>query len=125
MQVKLPDLGGLHDAIDAVLHCRARGMGCCLGGSANETDVSARVTAQVALATQPDFLLSKPGIGVDEGVMILTNEMLRTLALVDGFDGVVKRNGDGVNGAADHQTKSSQRPCIQSSLRRFSLIIFS
>ena len=56
-------------------------MGCCLGGTANETDFSARVTAQIGLATGPDFLLSKPGIGADEGLMILTNEMLRTLAL--------------------------------------------
>jgi methylaspartate ammonia-lyase len=27
-------------------------------------------------------MLSKPGIGADEGLMILTNEMLRTIALV-------------------------------------------
>lgn len=81
MQVKMPDLGSIHNSIDAVLYCQARNIGCCLGGSANETDVSARVTAQVALATKPDFLLSKPGIGADEGVMILTNEMLRTAAV--------------------------------------------
>jgi methylaspartate ammonia-lyase len=56
-------------------------MGCCLGGTANETDLSARITAQIALATGPDYLMSKPGIGADEGMMILTNEMLRTLAL--------------------------------------------
>ncbi len=77
----MPDLGSIHNSIDAVLYCQARNVGCCLGGSANETDVSARVTAQVALATKPGFLLSKPGIGADEGVMILTNEMLRTAAL--------------------------------------------
>lgn len=82
VQIKMPDLGGVHNSIDAVLYCRERRVGCCLGGSANETDVSARLTAQVALATQPDFLLSKPGIGADEGVMILTNEMLRTAAVV-------------------------------------------
>jgi methylaspartate ammonia-lyase len=85
VQVKLPDLGSLHNSIDAVLYCRSQNIGCCLGGSANETDISARITAQVALATQPDFLLSKPGLGADEGLMILTNEMLRTLALVDTF----------------------------------------
>lgn len=81
VQIKMPDLGSIHNSIDAVLYCRARMVGCCLGGSANETDVSARITAHVALATQPDFLLSKPGIGADEGVMILTNEMLRTSAV--------------------------------------------
>jgi len=82
VQIKTPDLGGINNSIEAVLFCKAHGMGCCLGGTANETDISARVTAQVGLATGPDFLLSKPGIGADEGLMILTNEMLRTLALV-------------------------------------------
>jgi methylaspartate ammonia-lyase len=82
MQVKTPDLGSLHNSIDAVIYCRENDMGCCLGGSANETDISARITAQVALATRPDFLLSKPGIGADEGLMILTNEMVRTIAMV-------------------------------------------
>lgn len=82
VQIKTPDLGGINNTIEAVLFCKANGMGCCLGGTANETDLSARITAQIALATDPDFMLSKPGIGADEGIMILTNEMLRTLALV-------------------------------------------
>ncbi|PKX89246.1 putative methylaspartate ammonia-lyase [Aspergillus novofumigatus IBT 16806] len=81
VQIKMPDLGGVDQSIDAVLYCHGKGIGCCLGGSANETDVSARITAHVALATRPDFLLSKPGIGADEGLMILTNEMLRGIAL--------------------------------------------
>lgn len=82
VQIKTPDLGGINNSIEAVLYCKANGMGCCLGGTANETDLSARITAQIALATGPDFMMSKPGIGADEGIMILTNEMLRTLALV-------------------------------------------
>jgi methylaspartate ammonia-lyase len=82
VQVKMPDLGSLHNSIDAVIYCRENNMGCCLGGSANETDISARITAQVALATQPDFLLSKPGIGADEGLMILKNETIRTIAMI-------------------------------------------
>ncbi|KAF3927984.1 hypothetical protein ABW20_dc0110248 [Dactylellina cionopaga] len=82
IQIKTPDLGGIDESINAVLYCKSKGIGCCLGGSANETDVSAKVTAQVALAVQPDFLLGKPGIGGDEGLMILTNEMLRAVALV-------------------------------------------
>jgi methylaspartate ammonia-lyase len=82
VQIKTPDLGGINNSIEAVLYCKANGMGCCLGGTANETDISARITAQIALATGPDFMLSKPGIGADEGLMILTNEMLRTIALV-------------------------------------------
>ncbi|MGC4252529.1 MAG: methylaspartate ammonia-lyase [Sphingobium sp.] len=81
VQIKTPDLGGINNSIEAVLICRAASMGACLGGSANETDISARMTVQVALACQPDFLMSKPGLGFDEAYMIMSNEMSRTLAL--------------------------------------------
>ncbi len=81
-QIKTPDLGGINNSIEAILYCRARGVGSCLGGSANETDQSARISAQVALACQADIMLSKPGFGGDEGLMILSNEMARTLALI-------------------------------------------
>jgi methylaspartate ammonia-lyase len=87
-QIKTPDLGGVNNAIEAVLYAREKGMGCCLGGSGNETDQSARITAQIGLACQPDFLLSKPGFGGDEALMIQTNEMLRTLALIEASRGV-------------------------------------
>ena len=82
-QIKTPDLGGINNTIEAVLYARAKGMGCCLGGSGNETDQSARITAQIGLATGPSFLLSKPGFGGDEALMIQINEMLRTLALIE------------------------------------------
>jgi methylaspartate ammonia-lyase len=82
-QIKTPDLGGINNSIEAVLYARAKGMGCCLGGSGNETDQSARITAQIGLATGPDFLLSKPGFGGDEALAIQTNEMVRTLALIE------------------------------------------
>jgi methylaspartate ammonia-lyase len=87
-QIKTPDQGGINNAIEAVLYAREKGMGCCLGGSGNETDQSARITAQVGLACQPDFLLSKPGFGGDEALMIQTNEMLRTLALIEASRGL-------------------------------------
>ena len=48
----------------------------------NGTDQAARVSAYVALATQADFLMAKPGHMVDEGLMILQNEMQRTLAFI-------------------------------------------
>lgn len=82
VHVKMPDLGGINNSIAAVLHCKERGMGVCLGGSANETDQSARISANIALACEPDFMQSKPGLGGDEGLMIERNEMARTLALV-------------------------------------------
>ncbi len=86
-QIKTPDLGGINNSIEAVLYARAKGMGSCLGGSGNETDQSARITAQVGLATGPDFLLSKPGFGGDEALSIQTNEMVRTLALIEARRG--------------------------------------
>jgi len=86
-QIKTPDLGGINNAIEAVLYAGRKGMGCCLGGSGNETDQSARITAQIGLACRPDFLLSKPGFGGDEALMIQTNEMLRTLALIEASRG--------------------------------------
>jgi methylaspartate ammonia-lyase len=82
-QIKTPDLGGVNNSIEALLYARRKGMGCCLGGTGNETDQSARITAQIALACQTDFLLSKPGFGGDEALMIQTNEMLRTLGLIE------------------------------------------
>jgi methylaspartate ammonia-lyase len=82
LQIKTPDLGGINNSIEAVLYCKRHGMGAALGGTANETDQSARICTHVGLACQPDFMLSKPGLGVDEALMIQRNEMERTLALL-------------------------------------------
>lgn len=79
IQVKMPDLGGVHNTIEAAIACNRGGVGVYLGGSCNETDVSARVSAHIALAVRPTELLAKPGLGVDEGVMIVTNEMARAI----------------------------------------------
>src|SRR5262249_21658633 len=92
-QIKTPDLGGVNNTIEAVLYARAKGMGCCLGGSGNETDQSARITAQIGLATRPSLLLSKPGFGGDEALMIQMNEMLRTLALIEARARADRRGG--------------------------------
>jgi methylaspartate ammonia-lyase len=82
VQIKTPDLGSIHNTIEAVLYCKANAMGACLGGTANETDHSTRISCHMGLACQPDFMLSKPGLGADEALMIQTNEMARTLALL-------------------------------------------
>ena len=82
VQIKTPDLGGINNTIEAVMYCKAKGMGASLGGTANETDQSTRICTHIGLACQPDFMLSKPGLGVDEALMIQTNEMARTLAIL-------------------------------------------
>ncbi len=82
IQIKMPDLGSVHNSIEAVLACKAGGVGAFLGGSCAETDLSARVAVHVALATQPDMIMAKPGMGVDEGVTLVRNEMTRALAWI-------------------------------------------
>ncbi len=82
IQIKTPVLGSIHNSIEAVLYCKENNIGAYLGGSCNETDRSAQVSVHVALATQADQILAKPGMGVDEGLMIVYNEMIRTLRIL-------------------------------------------
>ncbi|MGL5513360.1 MAG: enolase C-terminal domain-like protein, partial [Sporomusa sp.] len=81
LQIKTPDLGGINNTIEAVLYCKEKGVGAYQGGTCNETNRSAEVCVHVALATQPVQMLAKPGMGVDEGYMIVYNEMQRILAV--------------------------------------------
>lgn len=80
-QIKTPDLGGINNSIEAVLYCKEHDMGAYLGGTCNETNRSAEVCAHIAMATRPVQYLAKPGMGVDEGYMIVYNEMARILAV--------------------------------------------
>jgi methylaspartate ammonia-lyase len=82
VQIKMPDLGGVHNAVEAVLACKAAGVGAFLGGSYAETDLSARVSIHVALATGADLLMARPGMGVDEAISLTLNEMARALAVI-------------------------------------------
>ena len=81
VQIKTPDLGGINTTIEAVLYCKEKGMGAYQGGTCNETDRSAQVCVHCAMATQPVQILAKPGMGVDEGYMIVYNEMNRIMAV--------------------------------------------
>lgn len=81
LQIKTPDLGGINNIIEAVLYCKEKGIGAYQGGTCNETDRSAQVCVHIAMATQPVQMLAKPGMGVDEGLMIVYNEMSRILSL--------------------------------------------
>ena len=87
VQIKTPDLGSIHNTIEAVLYCKEKGIGAYQGGTCNETDRSAQVCVQCAMATQPDQILAKPGMGFDEGFMIVYNEMQRVLALRGAKEG--------------------------------------
>lgn len=81
IQIKTPDLGGINNSIEAVLYCKEQEMSAYLGGTCNETSRSAEVCAHIAMATSPEQCLAKPGMGVDEGYMIVYNEMSRILAV--------------------------------------------
>lgn len=83
VQIKTPDLGSIHNTIEAVLYARSKGIGAYQGGTCNETDLSARACVHVAQAVRPDRVLVKPGMGFDEGMTIVSNEMMRTLAVLD------------------------------------------
>lgn len=82
VQIKTPDLGSIHNIVDAVLYCNEHRMEAYQGGTCNETDVSARACVHVALAARPMRMLVKPGMGFDEGMNIVHNEMHRTIALL-------------------------------------------
>jgi methylaspartate ammonia-lyase len=82
INVKSPDLGSIAHAAQAVLDCWDGGVRPILGGSCTDTDQSARVVSHIALATRPAWVLARPGMGVDEGLEIVHNEMARTLAII-------------------------------------------
>lgn len=83
VQIKTPDLGGVNNIADAILYCNKVGIGSYCGGTCNETNRSAEVTTNIAMACGALQVLAKPGMGVDEGYMIVFNEMSRVEALVN------------------------------------------
>jgi methylaspartate ammonia-lyase len=77
IQIKTPDLGALTNTVEAALACRRGATQVFVGGTCNETDVSSRATAHVAASVNADLIYAKPGMGVDEGTMIVRNEFVR------------------------------------------------
>jgi len=60
IHVKTPDLGGLHDTAEALLLVRRGGLAAYCGGTCNETDRSAQVSAHVAMACGADWSWPSP-----------------------------------------------------------------
>lgn len=81
-QIKMPDVGAIGDTVLSVLACKQHGMGAYVGGSCVETEISARASVHVAVATQADLMLAKPGMGMDEALSIVGNEQSRLLRLL-------------------------------------------
>ncbi len=82
LQIKMPDLGRIGASIEAVLTCHEHGVGAYLGGSCNETDISARTAVHVAVATGAEQILARPGMGIDEAASIVRNELVRLRAML-------------------------------------------
>lgn len=80
LQIKTPDLGGVNNVIESIIYCNELKIGSYCGGTCNETNVSAEVTTNIAIACNADQCLAKPGMSVDDGFMTVKNEMNRVLA---------------------------------------------
>ena len=83
LQIKTPDLGGVNNIAEAIIYCNKKGVGAYCGGTCNETNRSAEVTTNIAIGCAAKQCLAKPGMGVDEGYMIVNNEMNRVVALAN------------------------------------------
>jgi methylaspartate ammonia-lyase len=82
IHVKTPDLGGIDQTVEALLLVRRAGLVAYCGGTCTETERSAQITAHIAMACGAGQVLAKPGMGVDEGLMIVGNEMARVMAIL-------------------------------------------
>ncbi len=82
VQIKTPDLGSIHNIVKSILYCKEHGMEAYQGGTCNETNISARTCVHVGLAARAERMLVKPGMGFDEGLTIVKNEMERTLQVL-------------------------------------------
>lgn len=87
IQIKTPDLGGINNTIEAVKYCKDNNVGAYCGGTCNETSRSAEILTDISMATGALQQLAKPGMGVDEGIMLVNNEMNRVERLVKMREG--------------------------------------
>src|SRR5690606_8131353 len=79
IQIKTPDMGSLTESLEAILLCHEHGVGAYLGGRCYEPGLTARMSVHVAVAGKAQMILAKPGMGVDECVSIVGNELSRLL----------------------------------------------
>lgn len=83
LQIKTPDLGGINNIVEAILYCNEKQIGSYCGGTCNETNISSEATTNIAIACNATQCLAKPGMGTDEGFMIVKNEINRVCALAN------------------------------------------
>jgi len=83
LQIKTPDLGGVNNTVEAIIYCNDKNIGAYCGGTCNETNISCATTTNIAIGAKAVQILAKPGMGVDEAIMLVKNEMNRVLALAN------------------------------------------
>ncbi len=88
VQIKTPDLGGIHNIVESVIYCRKHGMEAYQGGTCNETDITAKICVHLAVAARAERMLAKPGMGFDEGYTIVNNELERIITTLRMKSGV-------------------------------------
>lgn len=83
-QIKTPDNGSLVNTISAIQTCHRHNILSYVGGSCNETEISVKASVHVGIALNAWRMFTRPGLGFDEGLMVVTNERNRTMALLPG-----------------------------------------
>ncbi len=83
LQIKTPDLGGVNNTIEAIMYCNEKKIGAYCGGTCNETNISTEISVNLAIGAKAKQILGKPGMGVDEAIMLVRNEMNRVLAIAN------------------------------------------
>ena len=86
VQIKTPDLGGIQHIV-SVLYCRSMGWRRIWAAPATRRSSPPSAACTWRMATQPHPMLVKPGMGLDEGFMVVKNEMQRIRRGPGGTDG--------------------------------------
>ena len=80
IRLRTADFGSLHQVIKAIAACQEKDMAVLLEVGAIETGRSVQTLAQVALASQPDFVTAEPGTVGTPSLLALHSEMARLTA---------------------------------------------
>jgi methylaspartate ammonia-lyase len=80
VRLRTANFGSLHQTIKAIAACREKGMPVLLEAGAIETGRSIQTLAQLAMATQPDFVTAEPGTITAPSLLALHSEMARLTA---------------------------------------------
>jgi len=90
IQVKMPLYGGVHNGLKALLLCKQKGVMAYIGGSCTRPS-NQWSYCSCSPGGNADWILARPGLGVDEGIMVVHNEMARTLLSCENNGQIVRK----------------------------------